>query len=173
MRVLGGTNRLFAVIATAALVWASLGCAPKYRSEDFTRGYSIFQLDATTYRVSLHRTAYGTSGAERDYLLYRSAELTLNTGYEYFTVVRLENRNSQDAENSQDADRKTPVAWAGERGAESGKESRPSSSSPASLLNAARTGESIVIRLLPGGKTEHPTALAAREIMQSLESRIR
>ena len=156
-----------ALVMCAVLAAAGMGCATKYRAEDFTRGYSIFQIDPTTYRVSLHSTAYhGVPGTDRDYLMYRCAEFTLNAGYDYFLVL------PPGAAASQEDSSAGPGSSAEDRGVGAPAES---GFNPASALQSSktlRTGESVVIRLLRTGKADHPTALAARDVLQSLRSRI-
>jgi hypothetical protein len=155
-----------ALLMCGVLAAGGVGCATKYRAEDFTRGYSIFQIDPTTYRVSLHSTAYQrVPGLDRDYLMYRCAELTLNAGYDYFLVL-------PPAAVSQENSPADAGSSAEDRGVGAPAESGFNPASALQSSKTSRTGESVVIRLLRTGKADHPTALAARDVLQSLRSRI-
>ena len=50
-------------------------------------GYTDSRLDANTVRVSFKSNPYNSSDKIQDYFLYRSAELTLEYGYDYFVVL--------------------------------------------------------------------------------------
>jgi hypothetical protein len=76
-------------ILVLAVVVALLiqGCATTYQSSGFSGGYSETQLDENVFNVSFRGNGY--TGRERvaDFTLLRSAELTLEHGYNYFAVI--------------------------------------------------------------------------------------
>ena len=72
----------FAVIALPLIA-----CATQYQPRGFTGGYSQVQIDATTYKVSFRGNAYTSRDRVESYLMYRLAELTAETGYDYFVIV--------------------------------------------------------------------------------------
>jgi hypothetical protein len=50
-------------------------------------GYGEQQIEENRYRVSFAGNELTPPGTVQNYLLYRAAELTLDRGYDYFTVV--------------------------------------------------------------------------------------
>jgi hypothetical protein len=50
-------------------------------------GYSEQQIEDNRYRVSFAGNDLTSADTVQNYLLYRAAELTLDRGYDYFTVV--------------------------------------------------------------------------------------
>jgi len=50
-------------------------------------GYSDTQLEATRWRVTFHGNSLTSRETVENYLLYRSAELTVNKGYDWFEMV--------------------------------------------------------------------------------------
>lgn len=63
------------------------GCATTYQKTGFTGGYSETQLDENVFTVSFRGNGY--TGRERvaDFTLLRSAELTLENGFQYFAII--------------------------------------------------------------------------------------
>ena len=63
------------------------GCATDYQKDGFSGGFSETQMSENVWRV--HFKANGFSSMERatDFCLLRSAELTLENGYKFFTIV--------------------------------------------------------------------------------------
>ena len=63
------------------------GCATSYQKNSFTGGYSETQLDKNVFNVSFRGNGY--TGRERvaDFTLLRSAELTLENGFQYFAII--------------------------------------------------------------------------------------
>jgi hypothetical protein len=73
-----------------ALVLASVsGCATPYQSNGIRGGYNEVQLDKNVFRVSFQGNAYTAPRKVTDYILLRSAELTLQNGFRYFQVAGL------------------------------------------------------------------------------------
>jgi len=73
------------LIAISALLIQ--GCATSYQGSGFSGGYSETQLDENVFNVSFRGNGY--TGRERvaDFTLLRSAELTLNNGFQYFAII--------------------------------------------------------------------------------------
>ncbi len=63
------------------------GCATTYQKTGFTGGYSETQLDENVFTVSFRGNGY--TGRERvaDFTLLRSAELTIENGFQYFAII--------------------------------------------------------------------------------------
>ena len=73
--------------AIALALFTLQGCATSYQSSGFTGGYSETQLDENVFKVSFRGNGY--TGMERatNFTLLRSAELTLEHGYNYFAII--------------------------------------------------------------------------------------
>lgn len=75
------------VAAATTLAACSSGPTPYQPAAGYDRGYSEQKIESDRYRISFK----GNSMTERDtvenYLLFRSAELTLQSGYDSFTIV--------------------------------------------------------------------------------------
>ena len=63
------------------------GCATMYQSNGFTGGYSETQLDENVFVVTFRGNGYSSRERVTVFTLLRCAELTLNNGYKYFTVI--------------------------------------------------------------------------------------
>ncbi len=79
------------------VVFLSQGCATSYQSSGFSGGYSETQLDENVFNVSFRGNGY--TGRERvaDFTLLRSAELTLENGYQYFAIINANSHTSNSA----------------------------------------------------------------------------
>lgn len=75
------------VAAATSLAACSSGPTPYQPAAGYDRGYSEQKIESDRYRISFK----GNSMTERDtvenYLLFRSAELTLQSGFDSFTIV--------------------------------------------------------------------------------------
>ena len=63
------------------------GCATPYRPYDGFHGYYDVQLDDNVYMVSFVGNSSTTSDTNINYALLRSAQLTLQKGFHYFTIA--------------------------------------------------------------------------------------
>ena len=70
-----------------------LGCATGYQTKGFTGGFSDTQLAPDVFRVSFSGNAYTSEDRVQDFALLRAAELCLENGLPYFTVVDSEDRS--------------------------------------------------------------------------------
>ncbi len=62
------------------------GCATPYKPNGLWGGYSDMALNQDTYKVSFRGNGFTSAETTQDYLLRRSAELTLQKGYKYFVI---------------------------------------------------------------------------------------
>lgn len=69
------------------LFLALLGCATAYQKDGFTGGFSTTQLDTHIFTVTFKGNAYTPRDKANDYALLRSAEVALENGFTYFTIV--------------------------------------------------------------------------------------
>jgi len=65
----------------------ALACATPYQPQGFTGGFSEARLDANTVRVSFRGNGYTQRERVENFLHYRCAELTLDSGFDYFIIV--------------------------------------------------------------------------------------
>jgi hypothetical protein len=78
---------LAAAICAAAVVSAHAETTPYQTAARTHYGYSETQTDANRFRVSFAGNADTSRETVELYLLYRSAEITLQRGYDYFVVA--------------------------------------------------------------------------------------
>ena len=76
------------VVALATLALAACAASPTpYQVVGPEGGYDDQQLETNRYRVVFDGNAATPRGTVEDFALYRAAELTLQTGHDYFKVV--------------------------------------------------------------------------------------
>tara|TARA_R110000772_G_scaffold48719_1_gene111166 strand:+ start:1785 stop:2276 length:492 start_codon:yes stop_codon:yes gene_type:complete len=74
-------------IIITALILALIGCGTTYKSKGFTGGFSEIQLAENVFEISFQGNAFVDAATVRDYAMLRAAEVTLEYGYEYFTLI--------------------------------------------------------------------------------------
>jgi len=74
------------LVLCIALIQILAGCATEYRKKDETGGYSEIQLAEDTWRVRFDYSRFTQKEQIVDFPLLRSAELTLQSGYSYFSI---------------------------------------------------------------------------------------
>jgi hypothetical protein len=83
---MGVRRALLGLVAVGAL--AGCGGAPTpYQPASGGYGYSEQQIEDNRYRVSFAGNDLTSAETVQNYLLYRAAEVTLDHGYDYFTMV--------------------------------------------------------------------------------------
>ena len=78
------------ILVSLALVAALGACAsptPYQAADQSGRGFSENRIETNRYRVSFEGNSLTDRETVETYLLYRAAELTVEQGYDYFTVV--------------------------------------------------------------------------------------
>lgn len=84
-------KKLITIIITALILQ---GCATSYQKNGFTGGYSETQLDGNIFNVSFRGNGYTGREKVTDFTLLRSAELTLEHGFQYFAIIDENNYTS-------------------------------------------------------------------------------
>lgn len=79
-------------IGLAALVLALTGCMTAYQPDGLTGGYTEVQLSENVWRVSFKGNGYTSRERAVDMALLRSADLTIQQGYNYFAFSESNNR---------------------------------------------------------------------------------
>lgn len=89
-------GRRIRLVASAAVLLAATACSTPtpYQSAVDGFGYGEQQIETNRYRVSFSGNSLTPRTTVQNYLLYRAAELTVQSGNDYFTVVE------QDVERS-------------------------------------------------------------------------
>lgn len=64
-----------------------LGCATSYQKNGFSGGYSETQLGENVFRISFRGNGYTNNERAEDFTLLRSAELALEHGFKYFSII--------------------------------------------------------------------------------------
>lgn len=86
-----GVGRLragaLAVVAAAFLAACASGPTPYQPGSGSEGGYSETQIEANRYRVAFRGNSMTGKETVENYLLYRAAELTLQRGFDHFTIV--------------------------------------------------------------------------------------
>jgi hypothetical protein len=72
------------VLAAIALL---AGCATSYQSKGLSGGFSETQLDKNVFRVTFKGNGHTQSERAEDFVLLRSAELTLKNGFTHFAII--------------------------------------------------------------------------------------
>ncbi len=72
------------------------GCASGYEPDNFDGGYSETRLDENVFLVTFRGNSSTPRTQTEDFALLRSAELTLDNGFNYFSVVK----SNQDTKHS-------------------------------------------------------------------------
>lgn len=68
------------------IVLALAACATPYQPKAVRGGYSDIQLNDNVFRVTFEGNGFTAASAVSDYALLRSAEITLEKGFRYFSV---------------------------------------------------------------------------------------
>lgn len=86
-----------AAVATAtALTACSSGPTPYQPGVGSERGYSETRIESDRYRISFKGNSLTDRETVENYMLYRAAELTLQSGYDVFTIVNRETDKDRD-----------------------------------------------------------------------------
>lgn len=75
------------VVAALGLLLAACETPTPYQPADGGFGYAVQQLEDNRYRVSFAGNASTPRETVQNYLLFRAAEVTLESGHDYFRVV--------------------------------------------------------------------------------------
>jgi hypothetical protein len=74
-------------LAILVVVLILNACATSYQTTGLTGGYSESQLDENIFRVSFKGNGYTSPEKAADFTLLRSAELALEHGFHFFSII--------------------------------------------------------------------------------------
>jgi len=63
------------------------GCATGYQEKGHSGGYSQTRLDKNVFKVNFKGNGYTSREKADDFAMMRAAELTLESGYQYFSIA--------------------------------------------------------------------------------------
>ncbi|CAG4890749.1 CC0125/CC1285 family lipoprotein [Paraburkholderia saeva] len=75
------------LVASLSIVGLLAGCATGYQPSGMNGGFSETQLDTNVFRVSFKGNGYTSRDKVEDFVLLRSADLTLSHGFTHFAIV--------------------------------------------------------------------------------------
>lgn len=157
------------VAVVTSLLVASAGCVSptRYQRMASDGGYEDFPKDAATYVV----TYRGNEATSREqvamYLHYRCAELTVQAGQEFFTVVASESKDLTDQWSMPGYATTTTTGGPYSR---YGSRDRTTTYTPPQVVTSVRPVVTATIRLSSGAKPEG--GFDAREVLRLLAPRI-
>lgn len=74
---------LLAIVSIAMLA----GCATAYQKDGFSGGFDETQLAPNAWKVHFRGNGYTSKSRAESFTLLRSADLTLQSGFQYFVIV--------------------------------------------------------------------------------------
>ena len=80
-------NRLTCLLIAAACTLAACATATPYQPLHDGEGFSEQKLESNRFRVTFSGNSITPRKTVENYLLYRAAELTLESGYDYFIIA--------------------------------------------------------------------------------------
>lgn len=80
------------IIPLATLIL--IGCATPYQSVGTAGGFSYSQYDEKIFEVTFSGNLYTTVDQVRDYAKLKGAELCVDSGYSYLTILKSESHSS-------------------------------------------------------------------------------
>jgi len=84
------------VAAVTSHAACSAGPTPYQPAAGYDRGYSEQKIEPERYRISFKGNSLTGRETVENYLLYRAAELTLQSGYDTFTIVSRDTDKDRD-----------------------------------------------------------------------------
>ena len=63
------------------------GCATTYHQKNLFGGYSDHKYEKDVYQIGFDASLYTDEGLMEQYIQYRSAEIVLEQGYQYYTLI--------------------------------------------------------------------------------------
>ena len=77
----------FAAASALGLAACQYGPTPYQAASRYERGYTEQKIEAERYRITFKGNSLTDKDTVENYMLYRAAELTLQQGFDHFTIV--------------------------------------------------------------------------------------
>jgi hypothetical protein len=165
------SRSILIVVGIALLLTA---CATRYQPVAFTGGYSEMQVDANTYKVSFRGNGYTSRDRVETYLMYRCAELTVETGHDYFVLVGGGTDARQDLVTTPGTYTSTTTGSATAYGNTAyGSSTTTGTYTPGQTFIITKHDGTAAIKVFKGAKpSDNPNAFVAKEVLQYLSPHI-
>ncbi len=154
------------VAAATALAACSAGPTPYQPAAGYDRGYSEQKIESDRYRISFK----GNSMTERDtvenYLLFRAAELTMQSGYDTFTIVNRDTDKNSRLRSTGFSSRFSYMYFSPRWGWVGSWDPFWTSQPPYEQVTSYEAFAEIVMKR--GPKSDDPNAFDARQVSQNL-----
>ncbi len=80
-------KKIVKILLSGLTIFFLVGCATSYQSEGAMGGFKETRLSENMYRVTFNGNGFTDRTRSADFVLLRSAEITLQNGYRYFTII--------------------------------------------------------------------------------------
>ena len=158
------------VAATTLVAACSSGPTPYQPAAGYDRGYSEQKIEAERYRISFKGNSLTARDTVENYLLYRAAELTLQSGYDTFTIVSRDTDKDSDIRRTDGLSRFSYMYFSPRWGWVYAWD--PFFSSPARYDEVTRYEASAEIVMSRGPQGPDANAFDARQVSQNLAALI-
>jgi len=154
---------------------AMYGCATPYQPKGLTGGYSDAQIDSNTYRVAFKGNGYTSREKVNNYLLVRCAEITVESGHDYFIILDSDTERKHSTYTTQGYYTGSTTGYATASGNMAyGTATTHGTYTPGQTFHHSKYGASAMIKVYNGEKpTNDPNAFDGREVMKYLGSQIK
>lgn len=166
--------RKMTAAAAAALALAACQTGPTpYQSGDANApGYSDSRIETDRYRVSFRGNSLTDRETVETYLLYRAAELTLENGYDAFTIVSRDTDTTRRYVSSGGSPFSSRFSYAYFSPRYGWIGAWDPFWTPTTVSEVKRYEASAEIRLGKGPKGDDPNAFDARDVTRNLSGKI-
>lgn len=83
------------------IVLAISACSTSYHRNGWSGGFKDTQLDENVFRVAFHGNGYTSRERVSDFVLLRSAELAIENGFKYFSLIDSQSYSSVSSHTTQ------------------------------------------------------------------------
>lgn len=157
-------------IALAAVGFLALGaCATGYQAEGWSGGFSEIPLAADAYQISVKGNGYTSASRVNEMALLRGAELADKAGYNYFTVLNMDQYERQSSFTTPGSSTTntygTATAYStGNYVNAYGSSTSNTTYTPPQTYNVIKPGVDVVVRFVPDEFAERVSALSVKQV---------
>ncbi len=168
-------KKLTLALAAAAALTVLSACAtptpyaPAMTAAGYNPGYSDTRIEDNRYRLSFAGNDMTKRDTVENYLLYRAAELTLDSGYDWFEVVK---RDTDQKTRTVSDPMMDEFSWRFYRGNRWGAWGFGMDDLDRDSVQYTRYEATAEIVMYKGAKSDDPSAYDARSVKANLDSQI-
>lgn len=158
-------------LATLTLFLCASSCATSYGAKGLFGGFEEVRLDGSTMRVHFQGNGFTSKQKVETYTLLRCAELTRESGYDWFLVVDggTESKDTQVHSGSFQSSHTSGVAGVNSLGNVSYGSTTTGWTSPSTTVGVRKYDSAVVIKMFAGEKPEDAwNAYVAAEVIEFL-----